>query len=124
MTSFEQLAVQHQAQGYGTVPMFPSVQPAQSSVQQAQSTVFQTQPPPEVNDGGAVDSTGGSDVTFRPAGAGGSSSGPNGGGTPPPPFPSFAGSRHQQTPGQAFTIQVKPKDPPVFRGRVEDDVTT
>ena len=76
-----------------------------------------------MNDGGAVDSTGGSDISFAVPGAGGSSSGPNGGGTPPP-FPSFAGSRHQPTSGQAFTVQVKPKDPPVFRGRVEDDVTT
>ena len=64
----------------------------------------------------------GSDVTFRPVGAGRSSSGPNGGGTPP--FPSCAGSHQQQRQGQAFTVQVKPKDPPVFRGRVEDDVTT
>ena len=70
-----------------------------------------------------MDSTAGSDVTFRPVGAGGSSSGPNGGGTPPP-FPSYAGSHQQQRTGQAFTVQVKPKDPPVFRGRVEDDVTT
>ena len=68
-----------------------------------------------------MDSTAGSDVTFRLAGARGSSSGPNGGGTPPP-FPSFAGSQRQQTSGQAFTFQVKPKDPPMFRGRVEDDV--
>ena len=83
----------------------------------------QVQPPPSGNTGGTVDSASGSDVTFRPAGAGGSSSGPNGGGTPPP-FPSFAGSQHQQTSGQAFTVQVKPKDPPVFRGRAEDDVTT
>ena len=30
----------------------------------------------------------------------------------------------QQRQGPAFTVQVKPKDPPVFRGRVEDDVTT
>ena len=44
---------------------------------------------------------------------------------PPPPFPAFhAGSQRQQRQGPAFTIQVKPKDPPVFRGRVDDDVTT
>ena len=98
------------------VPMFPSVQQAQAFAQQMQS-------PSAGHNGDAVDSTAGSDVTFRPIGAGGSSSGPNGGGTPPP-FPSYAGSHQQQRAGQAFTVQVKPKDPPVFRGRVEDDVTT
>ena len=97
------------------IPMFPSVHQAQTSAQQMQS-------PSAGNNGDAVDSTAGSDITFRPVGAGGSSSGPNGGGTPP--FPSYAGSHQQQRPGQAFTIQVKPKDPPVFRGRVEDNVTT
>ena len=97
------------------VPMFPSVQQAQAFAQQMQS-------PSAGHNGDAVDSTAGSDVTFRPVGAGGSSSGPNGGGTPP--FPSYAGSHQQQRSGQAFTVQVKPKDPPVFRGRVEDDVTT
>ena len=124
VTSFEQLAAQRQAQGYGTLPLFPSVQSAQSPVQQAQQTVFQTQPPPVMNDGGAVDSTGGSELSFAPPGAGGSSSGPNGGGTPPP-FPSFhAGFHRQLTLGQAFTFQVKPKDPPMFRGRVDEDVIT
>ena len=97
------------------ISMFPSVHQAQSSAQQMQS-------PPAGNNGDVVDSTAGFDVTFRPVGAGGSSSGPNGGGTPP--FPSYAGSHQQQRSGQAFTIQVKPKDPPVFRGRVEDDITT
>ena len=44
---------------------------------------------------------------------------------PPPPFSAFhAGSQSQQRQGPAFTVQVKPKDPPVFRGRVDDDVTT
>ena len=100
------------------IPMFPSVHQAQTSARQVQT-------PPADNSGDAVDSTAGSDVTFRPVGVGGSSSGPNGGGTPPPPFPSFnAGSQNQQRQGQAFTVQVKPKDPPVFRGRAEDDVTT
>ena len=33
VTSFEQLAAQRRAQGNGTAPMFPSVQPAQSPVQ-------------------------------------------------------------------------------------------
>ena len=70
-----------------------------------------------------MDSTAGSDVTFRPVGAGGSSSGPNRGGIPPP-FPSFVGSQRQQTLGQAFTFQVKPKDPPMFCGRVDEDVIT
>ena len=105
---------------------FPSVQVAPTlGQQQAQTFAQQVQTPPTGNSGDAVDSTAGSDVTFRPVGAGGSSSGPNGGGVPPPPFPSFhAGSQNQQRQGQAFTVQVKPKDPPVFRGRAEDDVTT
>ena len=98
------------------IPLFPSLHQPQTSAQQMQS-------PSAGNSGDAVDSTAGSDVTFRPVGAGGSSSGPNGGGTPPP-FPSYAGSHQQQRQGQAFAVQVKPKDPPVFRGRVEDDVTT
>ena len=107
-----------------TQTTFPFVQAAPSSgQQQAQTSARQVQPPPAGYSGDAVDSTAGSDVTFRPVGAGGSSSGPNGGGTPP--FSSFnAGSQNQQRQGQAFTVQVKPKDPPVFRGRVEDDVTT
>ena len=104
--------------------MFPSVQSAQPMVQQAQQSVQQAHPPPTMNDGGAVDSTGGFEPSFAPPGAGGSSSGPNGGGIPPP-FPSFhAGSQRQQSQGQAFTFQVKPKDPPMVRGRVEDDVIT
>ena len=107
-----------------TAPRFPHVQQAHASVHQAQSSAHQVQPPPAVNTGGTVDSASGSDVTFRPTGAGGSSSGPNGGGTPPPPFPSFAGSHQQQRAGQGFTFQVKPKDPPMFRGRADDDVTT
>ena len=104
------------SQTHGTPP-FPSVHQAHAPAQQVH-------PPPAVNTGGTVDSASGSDVTFRPTGAGGSSSGPNGGGTPPPPFPSYAGSHQQQRSGQGFTFQVKPKDPPMFRGRVEDDVTT
>ena len=96
--------------------MFPSMHQAHISAQQVH-------PPLAGTSGDAVDSTAGSDVTFRPVGAGGSSSGPNGGGTPPP-FPSFAGSPRQQTSGQAFTFQVKPKDPPIFRGRVDEDVIT
>ena len=99
------------------IPMFPPVHQAQTSAQQ------QMPSPSAGNNGDAVDSTASSDVTFRPVGAGGSSSGPNGGGTPPP-FPSYAGSHQQQRQGQAFIVQVKPKDPLVFRGRVEDDVTT
>ena len=111
------------SQSHGTT-LFPSVQPAQSPVQQAQQSVLQTHPPLGVYNGGTMDSTGGSELSFAPPGAGGSSSGPNGGGTPPP-FPSFhAGSHRQQTSGQTFTFQVKPKDPPMFCGRVEEDVTT
>ena len=104
---------------------FPPVQAAPNvGQQQAQTSAQQMHTPPSGHSGDAVDSTAGSDVTFRPVGAGGSSSGLNGGGTPPP-FPSFnAGSQNQQRSGQAFTVQVKPKDPPIFRGRVEDDVTT
>ena len=114
-----------QSTGQGeSSPMFPHMQQAHASVHQAQSSAHQVQPPPAMNTGGTVDSTSGSDVTFRPTGAGGSSSGPNGGGTPPPPFPSYAGSHQQQRSGQGFTFQVKPKDPPMFRGRVDDDVTT
>ena len=106
-----------------TQATFPPVQAAPSiGQQQAQTFAQQVQTPPSGNSGDAVDSTAGSDVTFRPVGAGGSSSGPNGGGTPP--FPSYAGSHQQQRSGQAFTVQVKPKDPPIFCGRVEDDVTT
>ena len=101
--------------------MFPHVQQAYASVQQAHLCAQQVQPPPAANTGGAVDSTNGSDVTFRPVGARGNSSGPNGCGTPPP-FPSFASSQRQQTQGQAFTFQVKPKDPPMFHGRVDEDV--
>ena len=108
-----------------TQTTFPFVQAAPSiGQQQAQTSTQQVQTPPIGHSGDAVDSTAGSDVTFRPVGAGGSSSGPNGGGSTPP-FPSFnAGSQNQQRSGQAFTVQVKPKDPPVFRGRAEDDVTT
>ena len=108
-----------------TQTTFPFVQAAPSiGQQQAQTSTQQVQTPPVGHSGDAVDSTAGSDVTFRPVGAGGSSSGPNGGGSTPP-FPSFnAGSQNQQRSGQAFTVQVKPKDPPVFRGRAEDDVTT
>ena len=102
--------------------MFPHVQQAHASVQQAQSSAHQVHPPPVGSSGDAVDSTAGSDVTFRPVGIGGSSNGPNGGGTPP--FSSFRAGSHQQTSGQAFTFQVKPKDPPMFRGRVEEDVAT
>ena len=58
------------------IPMFPSVHQAQTSAQQMSS-------PSAGNNGDAVDSTTGSDVTFRPVGAGGSSSGPNGGGSHP-----------------------------------------
>ena len=113
----------HQGTGQvENVPVLPHVQQAHASVHQAQASAQQVQPPPAVNTGGTVDSASGSDVTFRPTGAGGSSSGPNGGGTPP--FSSLRAGSHQQTTGQAFTVQVKPKDPPVFRGRVEDDVTT
>ena len=109
------------SQAHGT-PTFPHVQQAHGSVHQAQLFAQQVHPPPAVNSGYAMDSTGGSDVTFRPVGAGGSSSGPNGGAIPP--FPSFhAGSQHQQQ-GQAFTSQVKPKYPPMFCGRVEEDVAT
>ena len=93
-----QQSVQQGTFSFEDAPMFPYVQQAHASVQQAQSSAQQVQPPPAVNTGGAVDSTNGSDVTFRPVGAGGSSSGPNGGGTPPP-FPSFAGSQRQQTSG-------------------------
>ena len=98
------------------IPIFPSVHQAQTSAQQVQ-------PPPAGNSGDAVDSTVGSDVTFRPVGAGGSNSGLNGGGIPPP-FPFFPGSQRQQTAVQAFTFQVKPKDPPMFHGRVDEDVIT
>ena len=102
---------------------FPTVQAAPSiGQQQAHVPTQQGQTPPSGTSGDAVDSTANSDVTFRPVGAGGSSSGPNGGGTPP--FPSFAGSQRQQSSGQAFTFQVKSKDPPMFRGRVEEDVAT
>ena len=111
-----------QSRVYGTVPIYSSVHSAQSSVLQAHAPTQQVQPSPAVNTGGTVDSASGSDVTFRPTGAGGSSSGPNGGGTPP--FPSYAGSHQQQRTGQGFTFQVKPKDPPMFRGRADDDVTT
>ena len=97
------------------IPMFPSVHQAQVFAQQVQ-------PPSTGNSGDAMDNTASSDVTFRPVGAGGSSSGPNGGGIPP--FPSFAGSQRQQSSGQAFTFQVKPKDPPMFCGRVDEDVIT
>ena len=108
-----------------TQTTFPFVQAAPSiGQQQAHAPVQQVQPPPTVSTGGTVDSASGSDVTFRPTGAGGSSSGPNGGGTPPPPLPSYAGSHQQQRAGQGFTFQVKPKDPPMFRGRADDDVTT
>ena len=69
-----------------------------------------------------MDSASGSDVIFRPSGTEGSSSGPNGGGTPP--FSSFRAGSHQQPSGQAFTFQVKPKNPPMFCGRVDEDVTT
>ena len=120
-----QAALYGQSVQTGTTQMtFPFVQAAPiSGQQQAQTSARQVQPPPVGYSGDAVDSTAGSDVTFRPVGAGGSSSGPNGGGTPP--FSSFnADSQNQQRQGQAFTVQVKPKDPPVFRGRVEDDVTT
>ena len=122
-----------QSRVYGTVPIYTPVQTGTSQahgtsqfpfVHQAHASAQQVQPPPAVNAGGTVDSASGSDVTFRPTGAGGSSSGPNGGGTPPPPFPSYAGSHQQQRSGQGFTFQVKPKDPPMFRGRVDDDVTT
>ena len=120
-TSVQQSVQQGTLKDEGT-PMFLRMRQTHGSVHQAQSSAQQMHSPPTGNSGDAVDSTAGSDVTFRPVGAGGSSSGPNGGGTPP--FPSYAGSHQQQRSGQAFTIQVKPKDPPVFRGRVEDDVTT
>ena len=108
-----------------TQSTFTSVQAAPSiGQQQADAPAQQVQPPSSVHLGGTVDSTGGSELSFALHGAGGSSNGPNGGGTPPP-FPSFnAGSQNQQRQGQAFTVQVKPKDPPVFRGWAEDDVTT
>ena len=76
--------------------VFPSghAGPTQTTGTPQFPSVHQAQPPPTVNTGGTVDSTSGSDVTFRPAGAGGSSSGPNGGGMSPPPFPAFhAGSQ-------------------------------
>ena len=117
-----QQSVQQGTFSWANAPMFPHVQQAHGSVHQAQSSAQQVQPPPTGISGDAVDSTAGSDATFRPVGTGGSSSGPNGGGTPP--FSSFRAGSHQQTSGQAFTFQVKPKDPPMFRGRVEEDVAT
>ena len=42
------------------------MQSAQAPVQQAQQTVFQTQPPPVVHYGGAVDSTGALSCHLRP----------------------------------------------------------
>ena len=85
--------------------------------------VQQARPPPIVNTGGAVDSTGGSDISFAVPGPGGSSSGHNGGGNTPPLRSFNVNSQNQQS-GQTFTFQVKPKDPPMFRGRVDDDVVT
>ena len=117
-----QQSVQQGTFSWANAPMFPHMQQAHGSVQQAQSFVQQVHPSPAGISGDAVDSTAGSDVTFRPVGTGGSSSGPNGGGTPP--FSSFRADPHQHTSGQAFTFQVKPKDPPMFRGRVDEDVTT
>ena len=114
--------VQQGTFSWANTPIFHHVQQAQTSVHQAQTSAQQVQPPPTVNTGGAVDSASGSDVTFRPSGTGGSSSGPNGGGTPP--FSSFCAGSHQQISGQAFTFQVKPKDPSMFRGRVDEDVAT
>ena len=60
---------------WAAAPMFPHVQQAHASVQQAQSSAQQVHPPPTGSSGDAVDSNAGSDVTFRPIGAGGSSSG-------------------------------------------------
>ena len=60
---------------------FPSVQQAQSLVHQAH-----TGPPPANPNGGAVDSTGGSDISLVFPGAGGSSNGANEGNGPSFPF--------------------------------------
>ena len=88
-----------------TQTTFPSVQAAPTLGQQQTHAPAQRVPsPPSGNVDGTVDSTGGSELSFAPHGAGGSSSGPNGGGSTPP-FPSFqAGSQNQQRQGQAFTI--------------------
>ena len=70
-----------------------------------------------------MDSTGGSDISLIFPGAGGSSNGSNGGNGPS--FPPWSyGSPSQQNRGSAFTVQVKPKDPPIFHGRVSEDVVT
>ena len=102
----------------GTSGLFPFVQQAQPSVHQAQ-----TGPPPANLNGGAVDSTGGSDISLVFPGVGGSSNGVNGGSGPSFP-PRNYGSPSQQNRGSAFTVQVKPKDPPIFHGRASEDVVT
>ena len=87
-----QQTVQQGTFRFEDAPMFPHVQQAHGSVHQAQISAQQVQPPPVGHSGDAVDSTAGSNVTFRPTGARGSSSGPNGGGTPP--FSSFPAGSH------------------------------
>ena len=68
-------------QSHGT-SQFPFVHPAHVPAQQVQ-------PPPSRTTGGTVDSTGGSELSFAPHGAGGSSSGPNGGVLLPHSLPSM-----------------------------------
>ena len=70
-----------------------------------------------------MDSVGGSDISLTSPSAGGNSNGANGGNGPSFP-PRNYGSPNQQNRGSAFTVQVKPKDPPIFHGRVSEDVVT
>ena len=70
-----------------------------------------------------MDSTGGSDISLAFPSAGGSSNGANGGNGPSFPPRSY-GSPSQQDRGSAFTMKVKPKDPPIFHKRVSEDVVT
>ena len=95
-----------------------------TSVHQAQERTHPARP-----HGYVVDSTGGSDISLMFPGAGGSNSGnTNGGNGPPfpPPLPPFPTGTPNQvgTQGSAFTVQVKPKDPPVFHRKVLEDVVT